>query len=91
VEVFWPLYEVESELESHVSWQSDEVIKVIRCENTSHMGVGAQIDGSYLIATLDKVSAWQNVGFLEQLDNVEHNYCPAIVLELERHLSHEPI
>lgn len=55
------------------------------------MGVGAQINGSYLIASLDKVSTRQNIGFFKQLDNVEHYYCPAIVLELERHLSHKPI
>ena len=53
IEVFWPLAQVESKLEPHVGWKSDEVIQVIRSEDSSDMSVGADVDGPYLVASVD--------------------------------------
>ena len=91
IEVFWPFAEVESKLEPHISWESDEVIKVIRREHTSHMSVGTDVDGPYLVRTIDQISWRQNLRFFQKFINVQNNNSPAIVLQLKRNLSNEAV
>lgn len=91
IEVFWPLAEVEGKLEPHISWESDEVIKVIRREHTSHMSVGTDVDGPYLVRTIDQISWRQNLRFFQKFINVQNNNSPAIVLQLKRNLSNEAV
>ena len=70
VEVLRPFGEIKCELESHVGGESNEIIQVVRREDTSDMGVGANIEGSDLVAAVYKVGAWQNLGFFQQFIDV---------------------
>jgi hypothetical protein len=91
VEGVWPLGEIKLKFEPQVSWERDEIIEIIGSEDSSDMGVGADIDGPDLVAALDEVGGWQDAGLLEDLEDIEDHHTPAIVLEIERHLSHEAI
>jgi hypothetical protein len=91
IEIFWPFAEIESKLEAHVSWQSYEIVEIVGSEDSSNVSVGANVDRSDLVASIDQIACWEDFRSFQELVDIENYYCPAIVLELKRNLSHKTV
>lgn len=55
------------------------------------MSICANIDGSYLVASINQVSAGKDLRFLQEFEEIKDDNCPAVVLQLKRNLSDESI
>ena len=86
-----PLGQIEGELVAHVSRQSHMVVQIVRRKDAADMSVCANSYGANLVAALNKISCGKKLGLAEDLVEVEHDYSPAVVLQLKWHLSHEAI
>ena len=91
VEVLRPLCEIEGELVSHVSWQSHEVVKVIRSVDTSQVSVGAHVERPYLIAAIDEISRWEDVRLFQKVVEIQDHNTPAVVFQLQWNLGHKSV
>jgi hypothetical protein len=91
IEIFWPFAKIESKLEAHVCWQSYEIVEIVRSEDSSNVSVGANVDRSDLVASIDQIAGWEDFRSFQELVDIENYYCPAIVLELKRNLSHKTV
>ena len=91
IEIFWPFAEIESKLEAHVCWQSYEIVEIVGSEDSSNVSVGANVDRSDLVASIDQIAGWEDFRSFQELVDIENYYCPAIVLELERYLRNEAV
>ena len=91
IEIFWPFGQIKSKLEAHVCWQSNEIIEIVRSEDSSNVCVGTNVDRSDLVASIDQIAGWKDFRSFEELINIKNYYCPAIVLELKRNLSNKTV
>jgi len=64
-EVLGPSVDVERKFESHVRWQSDEVVLIVRGKHTTYDTVGAQSDTLDLITAFDDVVLGQKAGHFQ--------------------------
>ena len=55
------------------------------------MSVGTDVDGPYLVRTIDQISWRQNLRSFQKFINVQNYHSPAIVFQLERNLSDETV
>ena len=55
------------------------------------MSVCTNVKRPYLIAAVDQISGGKHIGLLQKVVQVKDHDTPAVVLELQRNLDHEPI
>ena len=55
------------------------------------MRVGTDVHGPDLVAAVDQVGRWEDLGPLQGLIDIDHKYGPAIVFELQGYLRHKSI
>ena len=92
IKVLPPSLKLESELESHVSWQGHAIlVEVVGGENAPDMSIGANGDRSNLVATFDQVGWRQDARLFQNVVEIDHNNGPAIVFELKRYLSNKAV
>lgn len=90
-EEFWPSVNLELELEPQIGRQSDEVIEVVRCEDTTDYAVGAKRKAFDLVGSFNKVGGGEQAGLLQELVNVKDNNCPPVDIKIERYLHNKAI
>jgi mannose-1-phosphate guanylyltransferase len=55
------------------------------------MSIGANINRSDIIAAVNQVCAWKDLGFFNKLVEIQDNNGPAVVLQFKRNLSNEAV
>ena len=90
-EILGPPIDVERKFESHIGWQSDKVILVVRGVDATHHAVCTQRQTSDLVAILDDVALGHQSGHLEYVDDVKYDNCPSVHIHIQRDLHYEVV
>ena len=77
LKVIFPFINIKSELKSHVCRESDKIIKIIRCVDSSNLNIGAQEYWFQTMSTFYFVSWWEELRFLENICNIKTSHSPS--------------
>jgi len=91
IEVLWPLFQLERKFVPHVCGEGHEVVEVVGREDSSDVGVGANVNRSYLVAAINEIGSWQYSALSQNFIKIEDNNAPAVVFQLQRHLGYEAV